>query len=120
MSEPVHRFFGYSIDESVNRIPNELDYDAVGLWQIIPVGRDDFGLSGLELEEFSKRHIIALLRRGAIPVCASVTTGKFWEPQLHYGSSPEEVADNILQEWKAAGVDPDVGGLWFALPSDIQ
>ncbi len=119
MTNSVHRFFGYSVDESVSRVPNELEYDAVGLWQIIPVGREDFGLSGLELDEFARKHILALIERGAIPVRASVASDRSWDPQLQYGKTPQEIANSILAEWKCSGVDPDVSGIWFALRSEV-
>ncbi len=116
MNEPVHRFFGHSIAESIEKTPNELEIDAVGLWQIIPQGRWDFGLSGEALEDFTKRHIVALIKKGAIPVRSVRKGEKFWEPQLQYGTSPEEIADRVIAEWKSSGVDPDVSGVWFALP----
>lgn len=33
-TEPVDRFFGVPMSEWIARLPNELDVDAVGLWQI--------------------------------------------------------------------------------------
>ena len=68
MKQPTHRFFGYTIDESVELVSNELEHDVVGLWQIIPKGREDFGLTGDALVDFARRHIIALIKKGAVPV----------------------------------------------------
>ncbi|WYX25629.1 hypothetical protein WJ969_07865 [Achromobacter xylosoxidans] len=67
-NEPVNKYFGTPMSEWIARVPNELGVDAVGLWQIIPVGADHFGLSGAELEDFSRRCIVALLEKGAVPV----------------------------------------------------
>lgn len=120
MKEPLHRFFGYTIDESIERVPNELEIDAVGLWQIIPSGKYNFGLSGDVLEDFTRRHIIELIRRGAFPVRGSAEEGRYWEPQLQYGETPQEIAENVLKEWEASGgEDPDVSGLWFCLPENM-
>lgn len=51
-------------------IPNKLEGDSVGLWQIIPVGEDGFGLSGDHLENFAYQCVLALLQQGAIPIRA--------------------------------------------------
>jgi len=96
--------------------PNELPFDAVGLWQIIPKGRHDFGLSGDKLIDFTRRHILALLARGAHPIRFG-ESGDKWEVQTQYGATPEEIAEGIIAEWLASGQkDPDVEGLWFGLP----
>jgi hypothetical protein len=34
---------------------------------------------------------------------------------VHYGDTPEEMANAIVKEWLRAGRDPDVGGPWFAI-----
>jgi hypothetical protein len=70
-TEPKHNIFGVSLSEWIERVPNELPADAVGLWQIIPAGIDSFGLAGAELESFAKRCIFALIKSGAKPVVAS-------------------------------------------------
>lgn len=118
MSHPRHRIHGYSIEESIEGIVSELEYDAVGMWQIVPKGRDGFGLEGDELMRFVRRHIEALLKQGALPV-RGVTGENIWIVQKDYGDTIEDVAESIIQEWLESGQDPDVGGLWFALPDQI-
>ena len=103
------------MSEWIERTPNELTVDAVGLWQIIPVGRDSFSLDGNELEDFARRSIGALIDRGAVPVRASDDAQIFWVKQEQYGVTSTEIAESILSEWKRSGVDPDVDGIWFAL-----
>lgn len=103
------------MSEWIERTPNELDQDAVGLWQIVASGRDGFELSGEELDVFVRRSISALLVRGAVPVSASATKGKFWDERFDYGSSVEDITNNVIVEWHNAGVDPDHEGVWFAL-----
>ncbi len=44
-SEPKHGRFGTPMGEWINLV-GELDIDAVGLWQIVPAGREGFGLQG--------------------------------------------------------------------------
>lgn len=107
-NEPVDRFFGIPMSKWISDVPNELEIDAVGLWQIIPVGIDSFGLSGEALEEFASRCIVALLRQGAVPVrfpSGPVAT--------EYKGSPEAIANQIVKQWKAGALVADHDGLWF-------
>jgi hypothetical protein len=117
-NEPVDKYSGITMSEWINRVPNELEMDAVGLWQIIPTGRDSFQLTGKALDEFAKRSIIALIDRGAVPVLPSSTGQGHWKQQDQYGSSSTEIADKILNEWRQSGRDPDHDGLWFSLQPD--
>ena len=110
--EPVDKYFGTPMSEWVARVPNELEVDAVGLWQIIPVGIDYFGLSDNALEDFSRRCITALLQRGAVPV-RPAPAPKYWEPETAYRGTHEEIANQIINEWKAGKLIPDHDGLWF-------
>lgn len=117
MSEPRDRFSGDTMSEYIAKVPNELLVDAVGLWQIVPYGRRGFGLEGDELVGYVRRNLHALLERGAKPVVGAVDGIHYWKVQGQYGTTPEEIADAVIREWLAAGgVDPDPGGLWFALP----
>ncbi|PRD41880.1 hypothetical protein C5748_19715 [Phyllobacterium phragmitis] len=108
--EPVDKYFGTPMSEWIARVPNELEVDAVGLWQIIPVGIDSFGLSGERLDDFARRCIIALLQKGAVPV--RFPSGL---PATEYQGSHEEIANQIVNEWKAGTLVADHDGLWFAL-----
>lgn len=114
-AEPTDKYFGIPLGEWIERIPNELEVDAVGLWQIIPVGRDSFALSGDDLRDFVRRAIMALLQRGALPVKPKKEEGVFWCRQDHYGDAADSIAENIIAEWEKSGVDPDEDGLWFTL-----
>ena len=62
------KYFGTPIDEWIERVPNELEIDSVGLWQIVPALMDSFGLSGEVLEFYTRRTIEGLIKRGAYPV----------------------------------------------------
>jgi hypothetical protein len=106
------------MSEWVARVPNELEVDAVGLWQIIPTGRDSFNLSGKELEDFARRCIIALIERGAVPVLPAEAENEFWKEQKQYGNSASEIADSIVKEWEQSGRDPDHDGIWFSIHPD--
>jgi len=114
--EPVDKYFGVSMSEWIARVPNELEVDAVGLWQIIPVGIDSFGLSGEALEDFSRRCIVALLQKGAVPVRPAAAP-IYWKPEVVYQGSHEEIANNIINDWKAHKLVADHDGLWFSLSS---
>lgn len=113
-----HKLYGHTIAEHIRTVPDELPVDAVGLWQIVPAGRDGFDLSGDDLAEFVHRCLLALLERGAKPVVSGGGTKYDWILQSQYGEANEEIANAIVNEWLATGaIDPNPGGLWFALPS---
>jgi hypothetical protein len=113
----THRRYGNTLAEWIRQIPAELPADAVGLWQIIPEAREDFGLEGEDLTRCVKQALLALVAAGAKPVRSGKSTGHHWIEQTHYGSDAEEVVGNIIAEWRGWGMgDPTVGGLWFALP----
>lgn len=118
--EPKDKFFGTPMSEWIAKVPNELEIDAVGLWQIIPAGRVSFGLDGEALITFTRRCLLALLSRGAKPVVGAVGDEEHdWKIIEGYCGTNEEVADAIISEWLASGKDPDVGGIWFALPERL-
>lgn len=111
-------FFGQTMAEYINTIAGELPIDAVGMWQIIPAGRQGFGLSGDDLTEFVRRCVLALLDSGAKPVVGGEGTEYDWLLQPQYGKSNEEIVKAVINEWLISGAtDCDPGGLWFALLS---
>ncbi|MBR0555011.1 hypothetical protein J5J10_04890 [Ciceribacter sp. L1K23] len=111
--EPRHRFFDTLLSEWIERVPNELDVDAVGLWQIVGSGRDGFSLQGKELADFVNGCVLALLRNGAVPVRPSAQPNEFWRRDIRYEGCDEEIALSIVNEWTMSGSDPDHDGLWF-------
>lgn len=86
MIEPGDKYFGIPMGEWIRRVPDELEVDGVGLWQIIPVGRDSFGLSGEPLVEFTQRCILAFLSRGARPGRHAVMVSGF--PSMRVKAMP--------------------------------
>jgi glucose dehydrogenase len=113
--EPTDKYFGTPLSEWMSSIPNELPDDAVGLWQIIPALRRAFGLDDPAIEHFARLIIADLLSHGARPVVGSAAPGEYWTEVAEYGTSPEEIVDGVIGEWRAMGRDPDVGDVWFAL-----
>jgi hypothetical protein len=114
--EPCHRQFGTSLSEWIKSHSNELDTDEVGLWQIIPEGREGFGLAGDDLDNFVRQSLLALFERGAVPLRHVRDSGHVWTWQKGYGTSAQEMAEAILEEWIMEGrPDPDLGDLWFGL-----
>lgn len=117
--EPRHKDYGTPLSEWIARIPNELPYDAVGIFQIVPAGRDGFGLARDDLVDFVRRAIMALLDAGAVPVRGGEDTGYDWIAQRQYGQSKHEITEAVIAEWLAMPDDPFVlcgEGVWFALP----
>jgi hypothetical protein len=77
------------MSEYIVQVANELPDDAVGMWQIVPGGRYDFGLDGDALTEFVRRCIAELLSRGAVPAIGGGQSEHEWIVQRRYGSRPE-------------------------------
>jgi hypothetical protein len=115
-SEPTHRYFGTPLSEWIAAVPNELDVDAVGLWQIIPTLRKEFGLSDSALDLAAREALAGLLGRGAQPVVGVSAQNGRWERSDKYGNDAGSVIDAVISEWHAMGRDPGVGDVWFALP----
>ncbi len=109
------KYYGHTVEEWIEKVPGELAVDAVGLWQIVSSGRAGFGLSGDELVDYVRRNLFALFAKGAKPVRGAFDNIHIWT-LVDYGNTPEEMADGIIKEWLRSGRDPDVGGVWFALP----
>jgi hypothetical protein len=108
------RFSGSTIEERLEQVSNQLEDDGVGLWHIVSFGRDQFGLSGDALVEYVRRHLWALLRKGAKPVMMAKRP-YYWKLK-HYGMTDQETIDGLIQEWLCSGHDPDAGDVWLALP----
>ncbi len=117
--EPKDKHYGTPLSQVIAEIPGELPIDAVGLFQIVPKGRDGFGFDGALLADFVGRAIMALLDAGAVPVRGGPGSGYYWIAQKQYGASPDEIVSNVIAEWLAMPNDPLVlcgEGVWFALP----
>ncbi len=115
--EPRHRLYGETMSEVVTGYGDELEIDAVGIWQLVPAGRQGFGLEGDALTEFMRRCVKELLSRGAVPVLGGGDSEHDWIVQRRYGTQPDEILENVIAEWLANGSpNDDPGGLWFALP----
>jgi hypothetical protein len=109
------KYYGNTVQEWIEKVPGELLVDAVGLWQIVSFGREGFGLSGDELVDYVRQNLFALFAKGAKPVQGALDNIHPWT-LVDYGKTAEQMADAIINEWRNSGRDPDVGGVWFALP----
>jgi hypothetical protein len=119
--EPRHQQFGTPLGEWIARRADELDIDEVGFWQLVPEGRQGFGLAAAELDDFVRRNLLALFERGAVPVRHVPSSGHVWTWQKSYGTSAEAMAEAIVSEWIEKGrPDPDLGDLWFGLKDALD
>lgn len=108
-----HRLLDTTLGEWLHSFPNNLDADAVGLWQIIPTGRTEFELEGKDLQEFTRQALQGLFRRGVLPVLGH--SGR-WIVDPSYGAVEKEIISNILAKWTDEGSpEPDVEDVWFVL-----
>lgn len=115
--EPRDRRSDETMSEIIVQYGNELKSDAVWTWQLVAAGREGFGLEGDALADFMRRCIKELLSRGAVPVYGGGGTKHHWIVQRQYGTRPEEILKNVMDEWLAQGAPVDAPGeLWFALP----
>lgn len=110
--KPTNRFFDTPIEEWLSLISNELEIDAVGLWQVVPPLVHDFGLVGKELELYVKQAITALINRGAVPI-----SGKHWEVRTDLFSPSGPDIELIMAYWQALDHEPTFEDLWFNLPA---
>lgn len=109
------KYFGHTIEEDLALFPGELERDAVGLWHLVATGRDNFELTGTDLINYVRRHILNLLEKGAKPV-KGVRDGVHYWRVVDYGNNPDKIAGAIIREWLESGGEIDPGGVWFALP----
>jgi hypothetical protein len=109
---------GYTAADWVVFTINEARDDAVGLWRIIKVGKERFQLQGRELEDFVRYFLEKLMSAGAMPVFGDRFVPTMWRSTQRYGSEPLTIAEAIIVEWREAGVDPDLDGLWFTSKYD--
>ena len=110
---------GRTLSEVIDHIPDELAIDAVGIWHLVPIGQDGFGLNGVELVSFMRRAILALLDAGGVPVRPVPGSGYEWVRQKQYGEVRDQIADAVIEEWKAVP-DNTIAQIthcpWFARP----
>jgi hypothetical protein len=94
----------------------DADVDAVGMWQIVPEGRDRYGLEGDDLAKFIRLSLLYMFARGAKPVVMR-SDADHWVLK-DYGDTPEAMVHAIIAEWLAAGAPTPkpYDSLWFALP----
>ena len=113
-----NKYEGLSIDEYISNCVKELNIDAIGLWQIIR-NKIVYNLDDNEIEELLYRTIMKIIEAGASPVFG-MKEGECWMTTEKYGTEPEEIAMNVINEWKKTKETyqdiSDIGGLWFAKP----
>lgn len=109
---------GETVGEYIQTLPYDIDDDGVGFWQLVPAGMF-FGFEGDELSTFLRMCIVRLIEAGAVAVCHSPEGAEmYYIGQPQYGSTANEIADRVVQEWlDAGGGDPPPWeGVWFVTP----
>jgi hypothetical protein len=106
---------GTTLNECVAAFPNELQVDAVGLWQVVNTLRRRYGLQEPELAVHVRKSIEGLLAAGAVPVVGS-SKDNLWHVAAGFDQHGEDRTEALLRYLEALGRDPDVGDLWLALP----
>ncbi len=106
------------VDEWLDELPSNFDYDPIGMWELLAAGRDGYGLAGDELVHFLRRAVRRLLEYGARPA-RTVDDGPFyWIAEVKYGETADEILDKLMSDPSAWGDgEPDYrSGLLFATP----
>jgi hypothetical protein len=88
--------------------------DYVGLWVIIKVLQEEYGVTGDALREHTLDVVRELLARGLLAGDPpySATGYRPWQDQL-----PDAVIDRIRAEWIALGRTPNIPDIvWFSTP----
>lgn len=115
MNDAIHQRNGTPLSTYAASVANELQVDAVGLWQVFNTLRRGFGLEDLELAVHVRKCIEALFAAGAVPVVGSAKD-KAWYLAGGFGQQGDAKVEAVLLYIRSLGRDPDVGDLWFALP----
>lgn len=108
--EPRHSIYGTTLTDWIAQVPAELKADAVGLFQPVVAGTEGFGLDGIQLDDFVRRCIVALLDAGAVP---TIALDNRWPRAPGYNGSSEEIASQIVGQWRRGEIRADHDGLWF-------
>lgn len=104
------------MDEWAALVPNELERDAVGLWQFYSALQDSFGLHGDRLHHWTKKIVESLVERGAVPV-----DGVEFRPVADHFVDSKPSVERIMEHIRSLTGDPDFSEIWFLsgdLPSE--
>ena len=115
--EPVDKYLGIPMSQWIAMLPHELGHDCVFFFQIIPVGRDSFGLQGAELVDLARRSFLVLLDKGG-KLCLGNVVDPKWAKIVQSNASNEEIVELIIDAWQNSAVEPDWYELWFDRPID--
>jgi hypothetical protein len=97
--ESRSKYYGTPLSEIFLGYIHELKTDIVGFWHIIRMGKDDYSLKGKELHTYIYKVIKILIENGGIPVVGAKHPKIVYKPTTQYGITPDEIAQNILDEW---------------------
>jgi hypothetical protein len=116
--EPRDSFDGTTATQRISSyVVDYLQDDGIGLSIIVSGGRKSFSLSGEALIDFIRRSLHFIIACGG-RIVKDGPDG--WEPDDSYGAAPDEIVENVIRSWQAAGEpDPEWGQWWFVLPRDF-
>lgn len=118
IDEPREISSGETVSEWMDVYRNDLKDNGAGLWAIVEHGRVGFGLSGDALLDFIRRSLRVVIAAGG-QIVKDGPDG--WEPDDSYGATPDEIVENVIRAWQAAGEpEPEWGEWWFVLPKDFR
>lgn len=103
---------GRTVSEWRSDLINEAHRDAVSLDQIIEMGSRGFGLSGDHLANFVSENLHAVILSGARPL--ELDNNKRWRRTHIYGSSPEQIVETVLAQYRPSDPEPWLSAPWFS------
>ncbi len=109
--DPVDPVHGVKMSEWIRTMPYGLDHDdiPVGLYDACGTGEGLFKLSGSALVDYCRRCLHALYQAGGRPIAPAGDGSYDWVYTDRYGTSEDEIVENMLAEWIASGRDPEWG-----------
>ncbi len=113
------KFDGMALGDWIAYTPDELDVDAIALEQVVRGLRIGFDLHGDDLDKAVHELLTGIMARGARPIQGCSDDGGYWIRVTRFGDDPAAIVDGVMREWHEAGVDPDIGNVWFALQGFI-
>lgn len=116
-NKPICKYTGKSIDNHMEDLKFDLDYDLVFFGYAIDVGRNSFDLSGPPLIDFVRRCFLEVLNHGGI-LHADEGSDPLWMQAAQAGLTNEQLADRFIEIWQSLEKEPDWWSLHFYLAHD--
>ena len=97
------RFGGYTFDEKIEDLVDDLQLDEKDPGMMIDIARNEFGLEGDDLARGVRAILLALMKAGARPGVHSRGTPEKYILLPGYGETPEGITDTLMRHYQENG-----------------